>query len=196
MNPFPMKPQRSSGTSQSRPYPARPVKGEESAGRSHEMPQAEGGRKSRSRLPADMLSVERFFIDLRLPKARAYAPSEHLFQRALIRACTLRRAEFPELRWLHAIPNGGLRNKIVAAKMKAEGQQSGVPDIFLPIPRKTAGKVYHGLYLELKAKDGSPSADQWEWILQLYRSGYAVHIVNDLETALKQITDYLSLDVP
>jgi hypothetical protein len=57
-----------------------------------------------------------------------------------------------ELRWYHAIPNGGSRGdtamsaRIAGGKMKAEGVKSGVSDTFLPVRRGTWG----GLYIEMK----------------------------------------------
>jgi hypothetical protein len=57
-----------------------------------------------------------------------------------------------ELRWLHAIPNGGGRgdNKrsatIRGQQLKAEGVKAGVADIFLPVAKGS----WHGLYIEMK----------------------------------------------
>ena len=43
----------------------------------------------------------------------------------------------PELKWMFAIPNGGIRDRITAARMKQEGVKSGVWDIFFcPYHRK------------------------------------------------------------
>lgn len=68
------------------------------------------------------------------------------------------------LKWLHAIPNAGARgNKIAAAQLKAEGVKAGVADIFLPVPREAYSlntglrHQQHGLYIELKRKNGVPS---------------------------------------
>jgi hypothetical protein len=47
---------------------------------------------------------------------------------------------------LYAIPNGGLRNKIVAMKLKAEGVLAGIPDTHYPVARLG----YHSLYIEMK----------------------------------------------
>jgi hypothetical protein len=58
---------------------------------------------------------------------------------------------FPELKLLHAIPNGGYREKITASRMKAEGVKAGVPDIHLPVPRGG----YASLYIELKTAESS-----------------------------------------
>ncbi len=52
------------------------------------------------------------------------------------------REQYPGLRWLHHIPNGGARGDsarsaaIVGARLKAEGVKPGVCDLFLPVPRR------------------------------------------------------------
>lgn len=62
-------------------------------------------------------------------------------------------AAMPEIKWLHAIPNGGERHIAVATRMVAEGAKSGVYDIFWPCPRYWRGSNtirYCGLYVEMK----------------------------------------------
>lgn len=56
----------------------------------------------------------------------------------------------PELALLYHIPNGGSRHKAEAARLRAEGVRSGVPDLCLPVPRGGC----HGLYIELKRLRG------------------------------------------
>jgi len=51
-----------------------------------------------------------------------------------------------ELKWFHAVPNGGDRDRRTAGQMAAEGVESGVWDTFLPVP----GGAYDALYLEMK----------------------------------------------
>lgn len=57
-----------------------------------------------------------------------------------------------ELRWYHAIPNGGSRGdtvksaRIQGGMMKAEGVKPGVADTFLPVHRG----AWPGLYIEMK----------------------------------------------
>ena len=58
--------------------------------------------------------------------------------------------KYPDLILAYAVPNGGLRNKIVAEKLKAEGTKSGVPDICIPI----SSLGYNGLYIEMKKTKG------------------------------------------
>jgi len=68
---------------------------------------------------------------------------------------------------LVAIPNGGLRSKAVAAKLKAEGVKAGYPDMALNVPRGP----YHGLFIELKSEKGRVSPLQSEWLTKLNAYG-------------------------
>lgn len=146
--------------------------------------------------PPEMSDAERSTIDLRVPIGKAWRFSEHVLQVSLVRELHLLRSQYPEIRWLHAIPNGGHRGKAAAGKMKAEGQRTGVCDLSMPVPRIVGARIYHGFYLELKKQGESPSAEQWEWLIYLHRAGYAAHVANDRETARKLVTDYLSLSPP
>lgn len=60
---------------------------------------------------------------------------EHDEQAAFITWCSLSLARYPELKWIHAIPNGGKRGYKTAKSLKDEGVKSGIFDIFLPIPK-------------------------------------------------------------
>jgi hypothetical protein len=91
--------------------------------------------------------------------------SEHSQQVALFAAVAQYREAVPELRLLHAIPNGGARGTdarggdrtamIRGANMKAEGVRAGVYDIHLPVARHG----YHSFYLEMK-KPGTIRYDE------------------------------------
>ena len=144
----------------------------------------------------DITPEERAAIDCRVPAKLAWRFSEHVFQVSLVRELKMLRGSYPDLRWLHAVPNGGNRDKAAAGKMKAEGQAPGVPDLSLPVPRAHRTRIFHGLWIELKKAGGCPSPDQWEWLLHLHRSGYAAHLVNCPIVARKLVTDYLSLSRP
>lgn len=113
----------------------------------------------------------------------------------------------PELRWLHAIPNGGYRDKVTAGKLKAEGVKRGIPDIFLPLPLRTFDRSYCGLYVEMKRPEtkkagvrkalivdqaaGSTSDLQDEAIGYLRHNGYAVSVCFDWISAAKDIQSYI-----
>ena len=145
-----------------------------------------GTRKSRQ---PEMTNAEREAIDRRLPAARAWQADEHAFQKSLIAEMNLRTGWEPRLKRLYAVPNGGHRNAAAAGKMKAEGQKTGVPDLCLPI----AAGGFHGFYLELKKAGNGPPPDQWEWLLELHRGGYAAFVANDVNTARNLILSYLAL---
>ncbi len=87
-------------------------------------------------------------------------PCEEIEQTCLFRWAALESGAHPELALLHAIPNGGKRSKSEAARMKAAGVKPGVPDMFLPVAREGC----HGLYIELKRRDGGRvSTEQTAW---------------------------------
>lgn len=132
----------------------------------------------------------------RLIDPAAYAASsdsEHCQQTAVFMWAAIQaKGKWPELRWLHAIPNGGLRDKITAARMKAEGAREGVPDICLPL----RNRAYCGLYLEMKrrsyrASDVKPAQREWhDW---LSSQGYYSRIAGGYQNAIEVIEYYLQL---
>lgn len=114
--------------------------------------------------------------------------SEHSQQVALFSACAQYFSEVPELRWLFAIPNGGERNVVIAANMKAEGVKSGVSDIFLPV----AKRGYHGFFIELKTQAGSESATQKQFGAFVQQQGYLYLCAHGWAEALRGLMWYLN----
>lgn len=90
---------------------------------------------------------------------------------------------------MFAIPNGGHRHIAVATKLKREGVKSGVPDVCLPVPRRS----YHGLFIEMKFNKNKPSAKQKDWIEALSEQGYFVRVCYSWQEASECIVDYLKL---
>lgn len=68
--------------------------------------------------------------------------SEHSDQVALFRWAALQANRYPQLRLMFAVPNGGIRSKATAAKLKAEGVKAGIPDVCLPVPIDGFGACY------------------------------------------------------
>lgn len=94
--------------------------------------------------------------------------------------------------FLFAIPNGGQRNKITAARLKAEGVRAGVPDLFLAIPRAP----YSGLFIEMKRTKKSlskVSKEQRDKQALFSQIGYDVATCYGAEEAIKTIKAYLNL---
>ena len=89
---------------------------------------------------------------------------------------------------IFAIPNGGQRNVIVAAKLKAEGVLAGVPDLCIPI----AKKGYNGLYIELKnGKVGKVSDNQQTIMGKLQNEGYQCEVCRSFDEFRTIIDNYM-----
>lgn len=95
--------------------------------------------------------------------------------------------KYPELEQMFHIPNGGLRNKTTAKRLKLEGVKAGIPDIFLPAARRG----FHGLFIEMKSAKGVLSQAQKERIQYLTGAGYAVCICRSYQEAAQELQDYL-----
>ena len=77
----------------------------------------------------------------------------------------------------------------MAAVMKAEGLRSGVPDVFMAMPR---GK-FHGLFLEFKSHAGKLTENQKIYCVNLRSMGYQVEVVRCLDEAMLQVIRYMEL---
>jgi len=102
-----------------------------------------------------------------------------------------------QLKWLHAIHNQGHGDAVRGGQAKAEGVRAGVADVFLPVPAPQDGwsnKIYSGLYLELKKKEGGkPSPLQLEFQADMREAGYKAEIVHGWELARDEILRYLGV---
>lgn len=125
------------------------------------------------------------------PEQIAKVNSESANQKALMCWCAMNYEIYPELKYFYAIPNGGRRDVITGARMKAEGVKAGVPDLFLPIKRG----IYSGLYVELKKSNGVVSDDQSKWIDFLPTQGFGVIVCYSWEVARDIIIQYLEHDL-
>lgn len=114
--------------------------------------------------------------------------TESAEQQALFQWVAIASAQKPELRLLHAIPNGGKRSKITAVILKREGVKSGVFDLSLPVARHG----YHGLYIELKIKGGKLSDNQKEWLQLTTEQGYKSIVYVGWVEAKEAIEKYLN----
>lgn len=134
------------------------------------------------------------------PDQIAKGGSEHAEQSAVFQWAALNINRYPQLKWLHAIPNGFFSSAAQKAKMKAEGLKSGVPDICLPYPTYNGEwqTGYHGLMIEMKIQkyrnhaNGGCSDEQLEWTDYLRSAGYRVEVCYSWQEAVKVIEEYLS----
>ena len=120
-------------------------------------------------------------------EAMSRSNPEHAAQVAVMKWAALACGSMPELRLLFAIPNGGARNVITGARLKAEGVRAGVPDLFLPVARHDC----HGLFIEMKSSKGVTTRLQDAWLYALDAEGYRVEVCRSAQAAIDTITEYL-----
>lgn len=119
---------------------------------------------------------------------RSMKQPEHQHQTALFRWAGYQTRRRPELSLMFAIPNGGRRDAVTGARLKAEGVKPGVPDIFLPVARQE----WHGLFIELKAGRNKLTQAQTAWHAHLSQQGYRVAVCYGYEAAIEVIEEYLA----
>jgi hypothetical protein len=122
-----------------------------------------------------------------LAEKRELIPTEDQEQTLLFK----RADYYPLIRdHMSAIPNGGLRNKVIAMKLKAQGVRKGVSDIFFAYP--FGG--YAGLWIEMKRKNATPSCitdEQKTWLRRMINAGYMARVARGADEAWQIIHDYL-----
>ena len=112
-----------------------------------------------------------------------YAGSEDNLQMATAQIVALHR----DLIAFHT-PNGGLRNFVVAAKLKRMGTLPGVSDWL--ILKKT--KNFSGACIELKVKKGSLSKPQIEFLERAEKEGYFTAVAWSIEGFQEALLKFLN----
>lgn len=120
-------------------------------------------------------------------KARK-CPTEEEEQIRLIEWVQDHKLEYPALRKLYHIPNGGYRKPREAARLRKAGVLPGVPDLHLPVARRGA----HALYIELKALEGTPSGWQIERAKEFAEEGNIVAFAWGATQAMEVLLWYLA----
>lgn len=118
-------------------------------------------------------------------RRKKYDDEEHRIQSACVRAF---RYKYPKLRHnLFAVPNGGRRDIVTGAKLKAEGALAGVSDlIFLK-----SNRFYGALLIEMKTPKGTQQETQKEWERKITADGYKYVVCRSVGEFLQEIEDYL-----
>lgn len=99
------------------------------------------------------------------------------------------RLQYPRYaRLLVANANGGKRNRIEAAIMKAEGVTAGVADLTLYVPTKR----HHGLLVEMKTEEGRQRTTQKEWQTLVTAQGYRYEVCRSLDDFIEIVKDYFT----
>lgn len=121
------------------------------------------------------------------------AENEASHQSALFAWANEVKDQYPELRRMFAIANGGHRTKSQAGSLRAQGVKRGVPDIFLPVKRG----MYLGLFIELKKlklkirTKNIHIQEQNEWIDYLKAQGYGAIMCRGWIEARDIIVQYM-----
>ena len=123
---------------------------------------------------------------LQQPKTRRKPrDEEHRLQSACVRWYRL---QYPKMKHnLFSVPNGGKRDSITGAKLKAEGALAGVADLIL----LKSNRYYGALLLELKTSKGRQSESQIEWQHKITADGYKYVVVRSIEDFQREVRDYL-----
>lgn len=116
--------------------------------------------------------------------ARAPQPSELQIQIAVVQH--LRYGLTPGWKFWHT-PNGELRDKRTAAKLKAMGTMAGVPDLVLISPTG----MFYGL--ELKAKGRPTTDDQDKFIEHCRAMAWPIAVRDTLDGALATLIQWGAL---
>ena len=148
--------------------------------------------------------------------------SESAEQMKLVERCRVadwkrRESGLPEFgcsRIFH-VPNGELRTKSAAAKLKCLGVKKGIPDLFLPVPKvmvpfghddkfpgvlladmtgKEIASVCCGLWIEMKVPGGRESPEQKEFAREAVLGGYGYAVCWSADEAWGVVCSYLGID--
>lgn len=121
---------------------------------------------------------------------RGLGPTEDQMQIQIIKECSfLKYNDVPLLLIIRHIPNGGLRSKTEAARLKGMGVLKGTPDIHIPVPRHS----FASLYIELKTEEGELSKDQKVQIKILRKLGNKVVVCRNVADSMTEIKSYLGI---
>lgn len=111
---------------------------------------------------------------------------EHKIQKAFFEIVKIVSKKKKHYALIHAIPNGGARDAVTGARLKAEGVLSGVPDVFVPFARGG----FHGMYIEFKANKRKMTDNQVWFAENVRKLGYAHHVVFSARAAFDLLENY------
>jgi hypothetical protein len=118
---------------------------------------------------------------------RRQVPKEHHEQAAFMTRLAWLRPNLTE--FVAAIPNGGKRDRIVAARLKREGVRPGFPDVIVMLPRQGA----HALLIEFKRQGVARAGDEQHALHALYRAqGYRVELCSGCDAAWRVFEEYVA----
>ena len=115
--------------------------------------------------------------------------SEELHQFYLFDFIRANESQFPELKRIYHVPNGGKRSITVARKMKRAGVRPGIFDVSCD----TARNGFRGLRFELKFGRNKLTDEQEDWLAYYEAEGYQTGVFYTWVEAALAIIDYFDL---
>jgi hypothetical protein len=116
-------------------------------------------------------------------------PTEDQIHRACADWVFAHEGTYPFLRWLMHVPNGGLRSRGEAGKMRAMGVRKGVVDWILPFPSPTGR--YTGLAIEVKSDRGTVSDEQQDFLDDSAAAGWLTAVVRSSDEFVKVVEQWI-----
>ena len=95
-------------------------------------------------------------------------------------------ARYPHLDMLHCSLNGVKLSGTQAKIAKGQGMLSGVPDLFLPVPKNG----FHGLFIEMKSDKGRVTENQHWFLTNAESLSYKTVICYSAKEAISAIQAY------
>jgi len=95
-------------------------------------------------------------------------------------------SRYPMLNMLHCSLNGVKLSGTQAKIAKGQGMLSGVPDLFLPVPKNG----YHGLFIEMKSEKGRVTENQHWFLTNAESLGYKTAVCYSAKEAINAIVSY------
>ena len=99
--------------------------------------------------------------------------------------------KYPMLNMLHCSLNGVKLSGTQAKIAKGQGMLSGVPDLFLPVPKNG----YHGLFIEMKSEKGRVTENQHWFLTNAESVGYKTAVCYSAKEAISAIEAYYSQEM-
>ena len=93
---------------------------------------------------------------------------------------------YPHLDMLHCSLNGVKLSGTQAKIAKGQGMLSGVPDLFLPVPKNG----FHGLFIEIKSEKGRVTESQHWFLTNAESVGYKTVVCYSSKEAISAIQQY------
>nr|DAI43679.1 MAG TPA: Nuclease [Caudoviricetes sp.] len=128
-----------------------------------------------------MLQMER-----KRKKKQKYDDEEHRIQCSCVKWFNLK---YPKLKGrLFAVPNGGRRDAVTAAKLRAEGVVAGVADLIL----LKSNRDYGALLIEMKTIKGRQSESQKKWQKTVcFNEEYKYVVCRSFDDFKREVDEYL-----